>query len=158
MEMVTCFGSVLTSLWLLSVMVILGRLMLRMLFLSVWRLLLAPMLGEGLALGGEFSLAEGEVPLADVPDVWSDGSLVLDGSSGNGVAGCGPWPDGAGEACRLYCSIVLALSRLCSGLRFGEFWLPCRVVFWCMLVWITLTWFIMSLVLLLVSVLASLFL
>ena len=83
--------------------------------------------GEGQEPGGEFSLAEGEVPLADAPDVWSDGSLVLDGFSGIGVAGCGvyahasgaawfgrqwrhlellpPLPDGAGEACRLYCSI-----------------------------------------------------
>ena len=61
------------------------------------------------------------------PGVWSDGSLVLDELSGVGVAGCGvharasgaawfgrrwghldflpPLPDGAGEACRLYCSI-----------------------------------------------------
>ena len=77
--------------------------------------------------GGEFSLVEGDAPLADAPDVWSDGSLVLDGFSGIGVAGCGvyahasgaawfgrrwghldllpPLPDGAGEACGLYCSI-----------------------------------------------------
>ena len=77
--------------------------------------------------GGEFSLVDDDVPLADAPDVWSDGSLVLDGFSGIGVAGCGvyahasgaawfgrrwghldllpPLPDGAGEACRLYCSI-----------------------------------------------------
>ena len=113
--------------------------------------------------------AEGDAPLADAPDVWSDGSLVLDGCSGIGVAGCGvyarasgaawfgrmwghldllpPLPDGAGE---------LALCRLCSGLRFGEFWLPCKAVFGCMLVWITLMWLIMSLVLLMVGVLASL--
>ena len=52
----------------------------------------------------------------------------------------------------------LVLCRLCSGLRFGEFWLPCRVVFGCMLVWITLTSLIMSLVFLLVGVVASLFL
>ena len=67
------------------------------------------------------------VPLADAPDVRSDGSLVLDGLSGVGVAGCGvyahasgaawfdrqwrhldllpPLLDGAGEDCRLYCSI-----------------------------------------------------
>ena len=78
-------------------------------------------------LGGEFSLAEGDAPLVDAPDVWSDGSLVLDDCSGIGVAGCGvyahassaawfgrmwghldllpPLPDGAGEACRLYCSV-----------------------------------------------------
>ena len=68
--------------------------------------------GEGQELGGEFSLAEGEVPLSDAPDVWSDGSLVLDGFSGIGVAGCGGYahasgaPDGAGEVCRLCCSIL----------------------------------------------------
>ena len=76
--------------------------------------------GEGRAPGGGFSLTEGDAPLADPPDVWSDGSLVLDGCSGIGVAGCGvyahasgaasfgrtwghldllpPLPDGAGEA------------------------------------------------------------
>ena len=63
--------------------------------------------------------------------------------------------DGAGEACRLYCSIP---GKLCSGLRFGEFGLPCKVVSGCMLVWITSTWLIMSLVFLLVGVPASLFL
>ena len=83
--------------------------------------------GEGQEAGGEFSPAEGEVPLAGAPDVWSDGSLVSDWVSGIGVAGCGvyahasgaawfgrrwshldlhpPLPDCAGEACRLYCSI-----------------------------------------------------
>ena len=83
--------------------------------------------GVGQEFGGEFSLVSDGVPLADVPDVWSDGSLVWDGFSGVGVAGCGvyahasgaawfgrrwrhvdlllPLPDGAGEACRLYCSI-----------------------------------------------------
>ena len=83
--------------------------------------------GVGQEIGGEFSLVSDDVPLADAPDVWSDGSLVLDGFSGVGVAGCGvyahasgaawfvrqwghldllpPLPDGAGEACRLYCSI-----------------------------------------------------
>ena len=30
-----------------------------------------------------------DAPLADAPDVWSDGSLVLDGFSGVGFAGCG---------------------------------------------------------------------
>ena len=80
--------------------------------------------GAGHEPGGEFSQIRGDVPLADAPDVWSDGSLVLDGFSGVGVAGCGvyahesgaawfgrqcwhldllpPMPDGAGEACRLY--------------------------------------------------------
>ena len=84
--------------------------------------------GAGRELGGEFSLVDGDVPLANAPDVWSDGSLVLDGFSGVGFAGCGvyahrsgaawfgrqwghldllpPLPDGAGEACRLYCSVL----------------------------------------------------
>ena len=83
--------------------------------------------GVSQELGGEFLLAGDGVPVADAPDVWSDGSLVLDGFSGVGVAGCSvyahasgaawfgrhwghldllpPLPDGAGEACRLYCSI-----------------------------------------------------
>ena len=65
--------------------------------------------------------------LAAAPDVWSDGSLVLDELSGVGVGGCGvyahasgaawfgrrwghldlllPLPDGTGEAGRLCCSI-----------------------------------------------------
>ena len=67
-------------------MVIPGQLMLRMLLLSVWRLLLVPMLGDRVP-GSEFSLAEGDAPLVDAPDVWSDGSLVLDNCSG--IAGCG---------------------------------------------------------------------
>ena len=84
--------------------------------------------GAGRELGGEFSLVDGDVPLANAPDVWSDGSLVLDSFSGVGFAGCGvyahesgaawfgrqwghldllpPLPDGAGEACRLYCSVL----------------------------------------------------
>ena len=77
--------------------------------------------GVSQELGGEFSLAGDGVPLADAPEVWSDGSLVLDGFSGVDVAGFGvyawfgrqwghldllpPLPDGAGEGCRLYCSI-----------------------------------------------------
>ena len=89
-----------------------------------------------------FSPAEGEVPLADAPDVWSDGSLVLDGFSGIGVAGCGVYAHGSGAAwfgrqwgtwiCFLHYLMVLvrlvdcivlflALCRLCSELRFGEF-------------------------------------
>ena len=84
--------------------------------------------GAGRELGGEFSLVDDDVPLADAPDVWSDGSLVLGGFSGVGFAGCGvyahgsgaawfgrqwehldllpPLPDGSGEACRLYCSVL----------------------------------------------------
>ena len=84
--------------------------------------------GAGRELGGEFSLVDGDVPLASAPDVWSDGSLVLDSFSGVGFAGCcvyahesgaawfgrqwehldllPPLPDGAGEACRLYCSVL----------------------------------------------------
>ena len=84
--------------------------------------------GAGRELGGEFSLVDGDVPLANAPDVWSDGSLVLDSFSGVGFAGCGvyahgsgaawfgrqwehldllpPLPHGAGEACRLYCSVL----------------------------------------------------
>ena len=102
---------------------------------------MALMLGEGRAPDGVFSLAEGDAPLADAPDVWSDGSLVLDASSGIGIAWCGvyahvsgaawfgrmwghldllpPLPDGAGEACRLYCSIpgplVNHVSRIIAG-------------------------------------------
>ena len=48
--------------------------------------------------GGEFFPAEGEVPLADAPDVWSDGSQVLDGFSGIGVAGCGVYAHASGAA------------------------------------------------------------
>ena len=77
---------------------------------------------------GEFSLVDDDAPLADAPDVWSDGSLVLDGFSGIGSAGCGvyaccsgaawfgrrwghldllpPLLDGSGEACRLYSSVL----------------------------------------------------
>ena len=87
--------------------------------------------------GGEFSLVDDDVPLSDAPDVWSDGSLVLDGFSGIGVAGCGvhahasgaAWvgrrwrhldllpsvPDGAGEACRLYCSIPWSFTDYAAG-------------------------------------------
>ena len=54
--------------------------------------------GDGHELGGEFSLVDGSVPLADTPDVWSDGSLVLDGSSGVGVAGCGVYAHASGDA------------------------------------------------------------
>ena len=83
--------------------------------------------GVGQVPGGEFSLIDDDVPLADAPDVRSYGSLVLDGFCGIGVAGCGvyahasgaawfgrrwghldllpPLRDDAGEACRLYCSI-----------------------------------------------------
>ena len=43
-------------------------------------------------------MAEGEVPLADAPDVWSDGSLVLDKLSGVGVAGCGVYAHASGAA------------------------------------------------------------
>ena len=92
------------------------------------------------APGGEFSLAEGDAPLVDAPDVWSDGSLVLDSCSGIGVAGCCvyahasgaawfgrmwghldlllPLPDGAGEACRLYCSVPGPLQTV----QRGEIW------------------------------------
>ena len=66
--------------------------------------------GEGQEPGGEFSLAGSEVPLADAPDVWSDGSLVLDKVSGVGVAGCGVY------ASRLWC---------CLGLACGEHTLTC---------------------------------
>ena len=93
-------------------------------------------------LGGGFLLAGDGVPLADAPDVWSDGSLVLDGFSGVGVAGCGVYAHASGAAwfgrqwgtwiCFLHCLMVLvklvdcivlflALCKLCSGLRFGEF-------------------------------------
>ena len=83
--------------------------------------------GEGRALDGVFSLTESDAPLADALDVWSCGSLVSNAPSGIGVAGRGvyahasgaawfgrmwghldllpPLPNGAGEACRLYCSV-----------------------------------------------------
>ncbi len=48
--------------------------------------------------GGEFSLVEDDVPLADAPDVWPDGSLVLDGFSGVGVAGYGVYAHASGAA------------------------------------------------------------
>ena len=86
------------------------------------------MLGLVVQPDGEFSLVDDDAPLADAPDVWSDGSLVLGGFSGVGFAGCGvyargsgaawfgrqwghldllpPLADGSGEACRLYCSVL----------------------------------------------------
>ena len=74
----------------------------------------------------------------DAPDVWSDGSLVSDASSGIGIAGCGDYAHVSGAAwvtwiCFLHCLMVLVrfvdyiVPFLCSGLRFGEFWLPCMV-------------------------------
>ena len=92
--------------------------------------------------GGEFSLVDDDVPLADAPDVWSDGSLVLDGFSGIGVAGVVFMPmhlvllglvgDGGTWIYFLHCLMVLVrlvdcivpflvLCKLCSGLSFGEF-------------------------------------
>ena len=84
--------------------------------------------GAGREPGGQFPLIRDDAPLADAPDVWSDGSLVLDGFSGVGFAGCGVYAhcsgaawfgrrwghldllphlsDGSGEACRLYCSVL----------------------------------------------------
>ena len=84
--------------------------------------------GAGREPVGLFPLVSDDAPLADAPDVWSDGSLVLDSFSGVGFAGCGvyahcsgaawsgrwwrhldllpPLPDGSGEACRLYCSVL----------------------------------------------------
>ena len=47
--------------------------------------------GAGREPDDEFSMVDDDAPLADAPDVWSDGSLVLDGSSG---------------VCRLYCSVL----------------------------------------------------
>ena len=82
---------------------------------------------EGLHDDGDFLIGGDQRELAAAPDVWSDGSLVVHEVSGVGVAGCGvyahasgaawfgrkwghldllpPLPDGAGEACRLYCSV-----------------------------------------------------
>ena len=82
---------------------------------------------EGLHDGGDVLICDDQRELADAPDVWTDGSLVVHEVSGVGVAGCGvyahasgaawfgrrwghldllpPLPDGAGEACRLYCSV-----------------------------------------------------
>ena len=75
-----------------------------------------------------FPLVRSDAPLADAPDVWSDGRLVLDSFSGLGSAGCGvyarcsgaawfhrwwehldllpPLPDSSGDSCRLYCSVL----------------------------------------------------
>ena len=99
-------------------------------------------IGAGREPGGQFSLVRDDAPLADAPDVWSDGSLVLDGFSGVGFAGCGVYAHCSGAAwfgrrwgtliCFLFCQmvlvrlagfIVLFLSpcRLCSVLRFGVF-------------------------------------
>ena len=83
-------------------------------------------MGVGQEPGGEFSLTEGEVPLADAPDVWSDGSLVLNGLFGIGV--CWVWClrpciwycfglVGGGDTwiCFLHCLMVLArLVDYCS--------------------------------------------
>ena len=98
--------------------------------------------GAGRELGGEFSLVDGDVPLADAPDVWSDGSLVLDSFSGVGLLGVVFMPmnlvllglvdSGSTWICFPHCLMVLvrlagcivlflALCRLCSELRFGEF-------------------------------------
>ena len=74
-----------------------------------------------------FLIGNDQRQLSDAPDVWSDGSLVVDQVSGVGVAGCGvydhasgsawfgrkwghldllpPLSDGVREACRLYCSV-----------------------------------------------------
>ena len=79
-------------------MVILGLSMLSMLLLSAWRLPLGSYVGVSQELGGEFSLVNDGVPLADAPDVWSGGSLVLDGFSGVGVAGCGVYAHASGAA------------------------------------------------------------
>ena len=94
----------------------------------------------------------------------------MDGSSGIGVAGCGVYAihlvllglvecgvtwicflhclDGAGEACRLYCSIPGPLQTV----QRAEIWGVLVALQRCVrahMVWITLTWLIMSLVLLL---------
>ena len=74
---------------LVLMMVILGRLMLWMLLLSVWRSLLAPMLEKAKSLVVSFPRLRVKSLLLTL--LWSDGSLVLDGFSGIGVAGCGVW-------------------------------------------------------------------
>ena len=114
--------------------------------------------GAGRELVGLFPLVRDDAPLADAPDVWSDGSLVLDGFSGVGFAGCGVYAHCSGAAwfgrrwgtliyflfcltvlVRLAGFIVLFLApcRLCSVLRFGEFQSLCGASLVCMLVWIT---------------------
>ena len=45
-----------------------------------------------------FALGEDRRRLADAPDVWSDGSLVLDQVSGVGIAGCGVYAHASGAA------------------------------------------------------------
>ena len=98
--------------------------------------------GAGREPVGLFPLVRDDAPLADAPDVWSDGSLVLDGFSGVGFAGCGVYAHCSGAAwfgrrwehldCFLLCLMVLVRlagfivlflgpCRLCSVLRFGEF-------------------------------------
>ena len=108
-------------------MVILGLSMLSMLLLSAWRLLLALMLelAKSLVVSFHWLMMVSHLLMLLMSGLM--GSLVLDGFSGVGVAGCGvyahasgaawfgrrwghldllpPLPDGAGEACRLYCSI-----------------------------------------------------
>ena len=97
--------------------------------------------------------------------------ILEDPFSGIGIAGCCVYAHVSGAAWfgRMRGHLDLlpplqtivpypALCILCSELRFGEFWLPCKVVSGCMLVWKTLTWLITSLVFLLVDVPASLFL
>ena len=105
--------------------------------------------GEGKGPDGGFLLAGDQRELAAVPDAWSDGSLVVDkvlrgrsgwmwslrtllvllGFTGSGVIWIysllclmvGVRPAGSVALCRDLC-------RLCSVLRFGVFWLPCKVV------------------------------
>ena len=82
---------------------------------------------EGRHAQHDFLIGGDRRELAAAPDVWSDGSLVVHEVSGVGVAGCGvyahafgaawfrrkwghldllpPLSDGAGEACRLNCSV-----------------------------------------------------
>ena len=77
-------------------MVILGLSMLDMFVSKRLEVALGSYVGAGHELGGEFSLVDDDVPLADAPNVWSDGSLVLDGFSGVGVAGCGVYAHASG--------------------------------------------------------------
>ena len=54
--------------------------------------------GEGQRPVGQILLAGDDLELAAEPDVWSDGSLVVDKVSGVGVAGCGVYARASGAA------------------------------------------------------------
>ena len=57
-----------------------------------------PMLGRGMVRLVSSCFGADQRELAVAPDVWSDGSLVVDKTSGVGVAGCGVYAHASGAA------------------------------------------------------------